>query len=262
MNTEDFEKILAQWEGKPTETQKKKKVRSSSDLSSSFADVFEQWEKSQAKPVPKPVEPVRKNQYRSTVDFADTFKSWEDSQKKSEGKKNRRPQITKIKTVDVPMKEKKVSFSHEIKPARPSFKAQEDSYSFKDVYAKWESSHDESDEISSIVRKEKSKDVKLTINQLRAMKVQDELDLHTYTLEPAIGRAREFLADSFAKGLRKVRIITGKGLHSPNGEAVIRPAIIGLVKDNRNIREADFHPKACDGGSGAIIIIFKDKGVS
>lgn len=133
-----------------------------------------------------------------------------------------------------------------------------DKKSFADLYAQWESSHDESSAIEKRVKTGISKpQYEITITQLRNMKVQDELDLHNLLLEDAIVQTKAFLDSSWHKGFRKVRIITGKGLHSPNGESVIRPAIIGLVKNDSHVREADYSPKASDGGSGAIIVILK-----
>ena len=130
--------------------------------------------------------------------------------------------------------------------------------SFAEIYAQWEESHDESSAMAkrANVSRQKEKE-SITISMLRNMKVQDELDLHNFLLDEAIRQTNIFIEDCAKRGLRKIRIITGKGLHSPNGESVIRPAIVGLVKNCRKIREADFNPKAVDGGSGAIILILK-----
>ena len=129
--------------------------------------------------------------------------------------------------------------------------------SFADLYAQWESTHDESSAMEKRAKSQSEPKYEITITQLRNMKVQDELDLHNLLLEQALVQAKAFLDSSWHKGYRKVRIITGKGLHSPNGESVLRPAIIGLVKNDPHVREADYSPKAADGGSGAIIIILK-----
>lgn len=132
-----------------------------------------------------------------------------------------------------------------------------DKKDFASLYAQWESSHDESSAIEKKANSNPQPKYEVTITQLRNMKVQDELDLHNLLLDEALINTKAFLDSSWHKGYRKVRIITGKGIHSPNGESVLRPAIIGLVKNNPHVREADFSPKAADGGSGAIIIILK-----
>ncbi len=54
---------------------------------------------------------------------------------------------------------------------------------------------------------------------------QETLDLHGYTAQEAEDKARHFIEDARHRGIRTVRIITGKGLHSPGGVAVL-PDII------------------------------------
>ena len=89
------------------------------------------------------------------------------------------------------------------------------------------------------------------------MNVQDELDMHGTRFEQAVSEAVQFIDSCVARKLQKVRIVTGKGLHSPSGQSVIRPEIIKAVKNHPAVREVDLNPKAKDGGSGAIIIILK-----
>ena len=132
--------------------------------------------------------------------------------------------------------------------------------SFSDIYDKWLSSHNDSDAIAKKSRADnKVEKHEKTIGELRRMYVQDELDLHNTVLEDAIPRTDEFISDSISKGLNKVRIVTGKGLHSQKGEAVLRPAVISFLKKDLRIRELDASPKAVDGGSGAVIVILKNK---
>ena len=130
--------------------------------------------------------------------------------------------------------------------------------SFADIYEQWTKSHDESSAIDKRYRKtagteNTSKD---SINEIRRMKAQDTLDLHSYTLEEAIVITKSFLDSSKKKGLRKVLIITGKGLHSAGGEAVLRPTILNIANNHPNVREVST-PKAAEGGSGALMVILK-----
>lgn len=129
---------------------------------------------------------------------------------------------------------------------------------FAELYRKWENTHDEESAISKrIYLSEKEKKHIPTKTELRKMKVQDELDLHNVVLDDALKETKRFIESSSKKGLRKIRIVTGKGLHSPNGEAVIRPAVIGAVKASSFVKEYDLNPKPEDGGSGAIVLILK-----
>ena len=129
--------------------------------------------------------------------------------------------------------------------------------SFADIYSQWEKTHDEDREIRKRARaSESAMEEGPSINQVRRMEAQDELDLHEMILDDAVAHTRAFLDNSFAKGLRKVRIITGKGIHSRNGEAVLRPAVIGICRSHPGVREV-LVPKASEGGSGALSVIMK-----
>lgn len=129
--------------------------------------------------------------------------------------------------------------------------------SFADIYSQWEKTHDEGREIAKRARvSDAPKDDGPSINQIRRMTAQDELDLHEMILDDAVPATRSFLDRSFAKGLRKVHIITGKGIHSKNGEAVLRPSIINVCRSHPKVREVTV-PKAAEGGSGALTVIFK-----
>ena len=129
--------------------------------------------------------------------------------------------------------------------------------SFADIYSQWESTHDEAKALSKRARDDSPNHGKEpSINEIRRMNAQDEIDLHLLRLEDAVKEASLFLEESQRRGLRKVRIVTGKGLHSENGEAVIRPAVLALCKESSLVREVSV-PKAAEGGSGALSIILK-----
>lgn len=61
-----------------------------------------------------------------------------------------------------------------------------------------------------------------------------ELDLHGLTADAAEKKAESFLRNSRDKGLHTVRIITGKGLHSPQGRAVLPDVAEALIRRLRN----------------------------
>ena len=131
--------------------------------------------------------------------------------------------------------------------------------SFADIYSQWEKTHDEGREIAKRARvSDVPKDDGPSINQIRRMAAQDELDLHEMILEDAAVATRQFLDRSFARGLKKVHVITGKGIHSKNGEAVLRPLIIRICRSHPKVREVTV-PKASEGGSGALTVIFKSR---
>lgn len=57
-----------------------------------------------------------------------------------------------------------------------------------------------------------------------------ELDLHGLTAAEAETRIESFLKNAKARGIRTVRIITGKGLHSPQGRAILPEVATGVIR--------------------------------
>lgn len=65
-----------------------------------------------------------------------------------------------------------------------------------------------------------------------------------------------FLADARRRGLERLRIVTGRGLHSKTGRPLVRPKVAKLLA--RALRDggiAGFHPERIDeGGDGAFVV--------
>ena len=95
-------------------------------------------------------------------------------------------------------------------------------------------------------------------------------DLHGYSLETANDKIRELINHAYSTGIKKILIITGKGLHSDNEKnpyiskdlGILKNSVPNYIKSNlelmelvQEIREADVN----DGGSGAFYIFLKKK---
>ena len=96
----------------------------------------------------------------------------------------------------------------------------------------------------------------ITISKLRTMPPQATLDLHGDTVKEAEAEVRRFLDECSSNGLRKVSIITGKGLHSEDGVGVLRQAVIKVLDESGVVSERTSAPLSA-GGSGALWIILK-----
>lgn len=133
------------------------------------------------------------------------------------------------------------------------------SSSFSDIYSQWESSHDEGNAIEKRISGFEKKPEKqtTTITQLKKMKVRDELDLHCVKLEDALVQTDQFIEYCYNRKYEKIRIITGKGLHSEGGRSVLRDPVTDRIRCNSHVREINTHPKPEDGGTGAIIVYLK-----
>ncbi|MCK5084041.1 MAG: Smr/MutS family protein [Candidatus Pacebacteria bacterium] len=79
--------------------------------------------------------------------------------------------------------------------------------------------------------------------------IQAELDLHGLTKEESREEIFDFLSEANSKGYNKIRIITGKGIHSENNQGVLNRYVRSiLIEENLEYCEA----KINEGGSGAI----------
>lgn len=101
------------------------------------------------------------------------------------------------------------------------------------------------------------------------MKTQ-KFDLHGYSLEEANSKVESLINESYKKGVKKLVIITGKGLHSENEKnpyvsknlGILKFSVPDYIKKNSelmnkilNISDAEME----DGGSGALYIFLKKK---
>lgn len=79
--------------------------------------------------------------------------------------------------------------------------------------------------------------------------VEAVLDLHEFTREQAASAVDNFLKDAKEKKYKRVRIITGKGLHSTDGRGVLREYIKSFL-ERADLKYSE--AKISEGGSGAI----------
>ena len=103
---------------------------------------------------------------------------------------------------------------------------------------------------------ENKKKETLTLSRLRTMPPQSTLDLHGYTVKEAEDAVRSFLSDCHENGIRKISIITGKGLHSEDGVGVLRSAVQIVLDESGLVSEKASAPLSA-GGAGALWIILK-----
>ena len=98
----------------------------------------------------------------------------------------------------------------------------------------------------------------------------DTFDLHGYSLDEANIKIKELIKHSYNNGIKKLVIVTGKGLHSKNESdpyisknfGILKHSVPEFIKsDNElmskinNIEEANIE----DGGSGAFYIHLKKR---
>jgi DNA-nicking Smr family endonuclease len=87
------------------------------------------------------------------------------------------------------------------------------------------------------------------------------LDLHGFGVRDAIAATEAFLADAYHAGIGEVRIVYGKGRHSPGGRGVLREVIPRWLGDEgrRWVASAAPEPDA-HGEDAAIRVILRKRG--
>jgi DNA-nicking Smr family endonuclease len=84
------------------------------------------------------------------------------------------------------------------------------------------------------------------------------LDLHGKTSSVALSRLKSFIGSSRRSNIHMVLVVTGKGIHSPDGKSVLRNSVeTWLNNEGRKMISSYKNAPAKLGGSGAIVITLK-----
>ncbi len=93
-------------------------------------------------------------------------------------------------------------------------------------------------------------------------KIQAFLDLHGFSRNEAIDRLDKFCHQAVINGWRTVKIITGKGIHSPDGKMILKNEVIHWLNSEKGQCLVELYRPASrqQGGSGAFILyLYKRK---
>ena len=129
------------------------------------------------------------------------------------------------------------------------------------------SDKDKKDWQNFLSKKEKLPDKDNSQSKDNSIKIS-EIDLHGFTLDEANKTVDRFINESYEKGINKVRIVTGKGLHSDNEKnpyiskdlSILRYSIPEYIKKNNDLMKLIIEFKEAtiqDGGDGAFYIHLK-----
>ena len=129
------------------------------------------------------------------------------------------------------------------------------------------SDKDKNDWQAFISSKEKLKNKDFN-SDLKVLQKTKYIDLHGYSLEEANKQIEKIINDSYLEKIKKIIVVTGKGLHSQNEKnpyvskdlSILKYSIPEFIKSNpalrkliNKIEEASIE----DGGSGAFYIYLK-----
>ena len=94
-------------------------------------------------------------------------------------------------------------------------------------------------------------------NYLVSMKCEAFLDLHGLHQDEAESRLNNFITDCKNRGLKKVMIIHGKGIHTSGTDPVLGKLVRSFIERDKRCG-ASGHPKnKAEGGTGATWVILK-----
>jgi DNA-nicking Smr family endonuclease len=85
--------------------------------------------------------------------------------------------------------------------------------------------------------------------------VEASIDLHGCTLDEALAATRRFIDESVARGLRKVRVIHGKGR---NGDGILKREVRAYLERDRRTGTMGYF-SGPEGGRGALWVMLRDR---
>ena len=105
-------------------------------------------------------------------------------------------------------------------------------------------------------------------NQKETLVSTRTIDLHGYTLEKANQVIEAFINKSYLENVKKLIIVTGKGLHSQNEKnpyvskdlSILKYSVPEFIKGNQNLMKKIIEIKDADikdGGSGSFYVYLK-----
>ena len=130
------------------------------------------------------------------------------------------------------------------------------------------SDKDKKDWKNFISNKEKLFDKEILNKKKQRIFQIKSIDLHGYTLKQANETIEKFINQSYLENIKKLIVVTGKGLHSENESdpyvskdlSILKYSVPEFIKNNPNLMKLidDIQDaKTEDGGSGAFYIFLR-----
>ncbi|MDR2602708.1 MAG: Smr/MutS family protein [Spirochaetaceae bacterium] len=94
--------------------------------------------------------------------------------------------------------------------------------------------------------------------RLSRIRPQDVIDLHALKQDEAWASLDRFFISAWRRGVEKVLIIHGKGMHSPGNEGVLKKMCKSFLEQCRFAGEAGEADKSMGGGGATWVILKRD----
>ena len=92
---------------------------------------------------------------------------------------------------------------------------------------------------------------------VKNLPIEAKIDLHGLTREEARDTLTIFVGDCIKRGLRKILIVHGKGIHTTGSDPVLGEAVRKFIEQDRRCGRSG-HPDRRMGGSGATWVFLKN----
>ena len=118
--------------------------------------------------------------------------------------------------------------------------------------------------------KEKLKNKDINYNNRVNSQKNLSIDLHGYSLSEANEKIKKVIINSYNSSVKKILVVTGKGLHSQNEKdpyvskdlSILKYSVPNFIEKNKELKNLITDMKEAnleDGGSGAFYIYLKKK---
>lgn len=91
---------------------------------------------------------------------------------------------------------------------------------------------------------------------LKQMRPEARIDLHGLTRDEAWSRLESFVQDCLRRGLKKIEIVHGKGIHSHGSDPVLGQMVRTFIEQNKHLGVSG-HNDRNHGGTGATWVLLK-----
>lgn len=109
----------------------------------------------------------------------------------------------------------------------------------------------------SLAEQEEARNKYHSRSSLVEMRPEARVDLHGMTREEGWQRLESFVTECEGRGIRKIMIVHGKGLHTHGSDPVLGEMVRKFIEQDKRLGTSG-HPDYCEGGKGAIWVILKN----
>ena len=189
------------------------------------------------------------------MDFGDILSQWDKQQKEEKLKKTEEKRIqVSHKKANAPTKEEKELQKQGYKTSLEKQIAEQQKKQINPMEL-WLNRYgtvdkdkllDESSEYSKMENRE----------YLKKMAAEARIDLHGLTRDEAWEKLEHFVQNCVVRGLKKIEIVHGKGLHSTGSDPVLGQMVKTFIEQNKHLGTSGHNDKN-HGGSGVTWVLLK-----